>query len=317
MVLEKVSHKRDVMESLMKNLFHLRTQYFTDNKSIPQNVLVQLFRDVDISLDELLDICNICGPKWITSRGHEKLSVALMAAIDDAKVGPGEAGDFIEKLEQAMFPEIDLRSLLSYYFSHEGFQFGVMISENFSSSYYMQTLLKYRCDYWQIIAKQLCNQNQVCVSYYDDTLRTPADCIVLAQFLMQLQETFRIKMSGLHYITSKINRNMAMNLFPSGISWDSYLRRMIENVMSIPVKIKEGVSPSFPSMLVLQNKYFQLEIIPLAGLSSNLDLTVNGKELDWEDIKCHPMMDINCRLKDRLVMKGLPFLVSYIPSKSN
>lgn len=310
---EKARHKRDALEAIVKSLMVLRTQYFTDNKNIPKNVLVQLYNNIDMAMESLLRIKPPCLLHWISKRGREKLSIALMVAIDDESIDSAKAVQFIGKMEQVMYPVIDSANLVGHFLAQEGFQFAFMIQENFKSTDYIRTMLQCQAKYWEFLRHQIRYQSQIQATIYVGKLMPPSSCMLTVQFIFQLQEIFELKYCRINYIANCLNKQT--NQSSTSIVDRKLTKRAFENVFCVPFYLTKGRSPSFPDMIVLENKYFKLELAPLAGLTYNLEISDEDQFITWNTATKYPMLEMKCSIIHPDV--GIPFMVNYVSKENN
>ena len=318
---QQVRHAEEAFSTFLKSLFFVRMQYRTDNKKLPQNVLLFLFHSVEMLVDSLLRIKEVGHLHWIHAEARARITSHLTAVVDDETIDVKRTMKFLLKVEEAMAPNIDILAIVCHFCSFEGLLFDIFLQGDIVSTSYLDVLCSFRQNCWKIFKKLIFGEKNIQVSCFESHLNTPSECAVLAQFLFQLRERFCLEFQDVQCfiarraMRSEARRSGSEPKFSSTTEKGNFLKEVVSSALNIPVTTVIQNTMEKPHRIILSNRHFLVKILTQDGIAYWWNARNEGKIPEPFVLKQNPLTELTLRnLASRYhPLHGICFIINYVP----
>lgn len=273
---------RKIVARFMMKLAYINVMFKALTKGAPHNIMLYIFEQIETLLSAISKSSAGNNHRWIRPEVMDNLVAGLASAINTPEVPVSRVLDTMRNFEQVSWHWINKAVIVRSFIEEEGCQFDCFIRGNITSNQYLKALFSAKEKLWEHIRDIAKDCGPVEVYVVDAHLNTPSSCIILIQFLFQLQTLWHIRISNIEInladypIASHAEMRYKELHFNSVSDKVWFMRQMLQKVLGAKVRINRVLNLQTPQGIFLKCPKYQLDIGVDEGISYYWEASDHG-----------------------------------------
>ena len=309
------------LRALIKSIRDMKDHYPSANPKQPANVMVYLLQQLEAFVSIIIGSVTIGGRRWFLPKMENRLVSSIVAATNDETVTTDRVKKLVRKLQAILLDCLDVISVVCMFVTRSGCMYRCFMQGDIKSSSIFSDMLATNPSWSRIVKRIVRKQKDIRVTIAESHLNTPTECIILIQYLYQLQKTLDLNIISVEIALAR--RAMGSRKVKLGAEqrfqnmndkvW--FLQKTMQKTLGVPVTVTRVEKLEEYHNITLQNKHFTLKILTTDGISYWWRGRIAKKIPEVDKLKKTPLLDMDLKNIATSVKghKGIGYVVWYSP----